>query len=190
MQKFRVATEEDIEPLSETLSEAFRDYPWTNWTVAPDNHQSRLAQIQELCLREIALPYGIVVTNDNHSAALAANAPNAESKVDSQTWKRLTSLLGSSQASDLVVGLPQAAVSNSWELSTVGVRPEYQGRGLGAGIIEYLIDSLDSQVNSRIPVHLETSDPRNVRLYEKLEFQVYSLTQIPSGPPVWSMQRE
>lgn len=71
-------------------------------------------------------------------------------------------------------------------LVTVGVRHERQGRGLGTALLEPGLDHTDSL---GLPAYLESSNIRNVPLYERHGFEVTEEVELPSGPPIWLMWR-
>lgn len=189
MTEFRLATSADIEVAADTLSKAFEDYAWTRWTVAPDDYLHRVKRIQAICLCDVALPYGMVIVNDDLAAVLALSSLDAHDRVDPHVWQRICEAMGELSAAGIELDLPRPVVADSWELSTVGVAPDFQGKGLGSKIIGYALDTLDVSIGSTAPVRLETSDPRNVRLYQRHGFRLYAETTPPQGPRVWSLQR-
>jgi GNAT superfamily N-acetyltransferase len=71
-------------------------------------------------------------------------------------------------------------------LATVGVRPERQGQGLGSALLEPGLSHAD---RLGLPAYLESSNIRNVPLYERHGFEVTEEARLPSGPPVWLMWR-
>jgi GNAT superfamily N-acetyltransferase len=71
-------------------------------------------------------------------------------------------------------------------LAVLGVRPEQQGQGLGTALLQPGISEAD---RLGLPAYLESSNPRNVPLYERHGFEVTEEVQLPSGPPVWLMWR-
>lgn len=83
------------------------------------------------------------------------------------------------------LSLPPASEA-SWSLATVGVRPDFQGSGLGSAVTSAGLRALDEIA---VPVALETSDERNVRLYRRLGFSLDETTTIADGPLVYSMSR-
>ena len=186
----REATLNDIPDAAETLSLAFSDYAWTNWTVAPDRHVDRIRDIQRVCLEHIALPHGLVYVEDTVAAVIALVGPEAHGRVPADIWTRIQSAAGNAPTHGSEVSLPAPPITGSWELATVGVNPRYRGNGLGTALIRHAIDSLDSFAGARTPVHLETSDARNVELYSRLGFSIHAETHPVGGPVVWSMQRE
>jgi ribosomal protein S18 acetylase RimI-like enzyme len=75
-----------------------------------------------------------------------------------------------------------------WYLMIVGVAPELQGQGRGAALVE---EGLDRANREALPCYLETSAERNLRLYERLGFQVVESARLGvGGPPAWAMLRE
>lgn len=70
-----------------------------------------------------------------------------------------------------------------WEY--IGVLPDYQGQGIGSHICRTLVQRADQdQVGS----YLETTNPRNVPLYERLGFQTVREREI-MGSRWWFMWR-
>ena len=189
MDEFRIATAADAPAAARTLSQAFEDYPWTNWTVAADNRADRIRRVQELCLIHVAIPFGVVLVNGAHTAVLAATKPGASEKISHQVWGDISAAMGNSPSQDFPLELPDPELEDSWSLATIGVSPEAQGQGLGTRIIKHFLQTLDDASQSPVPIHLETSDPLNVKLYERLGFRVYATTASSNTPTVWSMQR-
>jgi ribosomal protein S18 acetylase RimI-like enzyme len=63
-----------------------------------------------------------------------------------------------------------------WYLPLVGVAPAHQGNGLGTALVRIALERCD---RDRVPAYLESSNPRNISLYERLGFR--KLGQIRSG---------
>lgn len=63
------------------------------------------------------------------------------------------------------------------------------GGGLGSAVLADAL-ALVAKRAAGAAVSLETSDPRNVRLYERHGFAVTAHTAVPDGPDVFSMLRE
>ena len=56
-----------------------------------------------------------------------------------------------------------------WHIGPIGVRPEWQGHGVGKALLEAFLVTVDEQ---RAPAFLETDVDRNVALYEAFGFTV------------------
>ena len=75
-----------------------------------------------------------------------------------------------------------------WYLEVVGVRPGSQRQGLGARLIQPVLDQADADGD---PCFLETSDRANVPYYERFGFSVIDddLHLVPNGPTHVAMRR-
>ncbi|MEG2577370.1 MAG: GNAT family N-acetyltransferase, partial [Glutamicibacter sp.] len=74
---------------------------------------------------------------------------------------------------------------NAWDFATLGVAGSSVGRGLGSALISRCLNHIAA---SDYPeVSLETSNERNVRLYERHGFEVLHRTAIAEGPVVYTM---
>ena len=70
----------------------------------------------------------------------------------------------------------------------LGVARQNQGRGLGSRLIHTLLDDGDQQ---GLPVYLETSTKKNIRMYENRGFKVIDKIMHPIiNLPQWCMMRE
>lgn len=75
-----------------------------------------------------------------------------------------------------------------WYLGYLGVAPTQQGRGLGATMLRAVLDEADKTAT---PAYLESSNERNLTLYERHGFKVVEEVQLlGSGPTVWRMWRD
>ena len=61
------------------------------------------------------------------------------------------------------------AAGKHWYLQSLGVDPEYQGKGHGRMLMNYMLEKIDK---NPLPVFLETSTVNNVNFYKKLGFEV------------------
>ncbi|WP_159793003.1 GNAT family N-acetyltransferase [Puerhibacterium puerhi] len=181
----RPATADDLPAAARTLAAAFVDYPWTRWAVPADEHVSRLEQLQALYLGH-ALRHGVVLV-DADVRAVAAFLPPDAPEPEPATQERVAELHGDRLRALAALELP-APPERSWSLATLGVHPDHRGRGLGTAVAAAGLDMIDSTTGGAA-VSLETSDERNVRLYERLGFTVTGRTAIDGGPDVCSMTR-
>ena len=73
-----------------------------------------------------------------------------------------------------------------WYVMVVGVAPEAQGTGIGRALLRPMIDRADAAGQ---PCYLETAQPTNVALYEKLGFDRVVDTREPqSGLRLWTFR--
>ena len=73
-----------------------------------------------------------------------------------------------------------------WYLPLIAVDPAHQCRGLGSALMKAALLRCDEQ---GLPAYLESSNPRNITLYERHGFEVLGEIQIGSSPVVTPMLR-
>jgi ribosomal protein S18 acetylase RimI-like enzyme len=73
-----------------------------------------------------------------------------------------------------------------WYLPLVGVEPNAQGRGLGGALMRHALARCDQE---KVIAYLESSNPRNISLYERHGFEVMGEIQVGAAPPVTPMLR-
>ena len=77
-------------------------------------------------------------------------------------------------------------VYRCWYLPLIGVDPIQQGRGHGGALRRYALERCD---RDGLPAYLESSNPRNVPLYERYGFEPMGSIQAGSSPTVIPMLR-
>ena len=73
-----------------------------------------------------------------------------------------------------------------WYLPVIGVDPVRQGQGYGSALLTATLQVID---RDHAVAYLESSNPRNVPLYERFGFEVIRELQVGSSPPIWPMLR-
>ncbi len=76
---------------------------------------------------------------------------------------------------------------DAWYLEYLGVDPRSQSLGLGSLILK---DSLSKIDDLHQPAYLESSNPRNMSLYERHGFKAVNKFQFGEGPLIHTMFRE
>jgi len=74
-----------------------------------------------------------------------------------------------------------------WYLPLIGVDPARQGRGYGAALLKHGLLACD---RDRVAAYLESTNPRNIPLYERHGFEVIGTIQAGSSPPIFPMLRK
>lgn len=81
-----------------------------------------------------------------------------------------------------------AASSDHYYIMTVGVLPERQGKGVGKKLMTRALEIVDANT---VGCYLETQNPDNVPIYQRLGFEIVSDKEIPKGGlHNWGMLRE
>jgi ribosomal protein S18 acetylase RimI-like enzyme len=73
-----------------------------------------------------------------------------------------------------------------WYLPLIGVDPAHQHRGYGSALLQHTLLQCD---RDHAPVYLESTNPANIRLYERHGFEVLDTIQVGSSPPIFPMLR-
>ena len=108
--------------------------------------------------------------------------------------ERLTALIEehapSEQRSDLERVFAQMETHHPseqcWYLPLIGVDPSCQGRGYGSALLRYALEQCD---RDSMPAYLESSNPRNIPLYQRHGFEIIGTIQAGTSPTVVPMLR-
>jgi ribosomal protein S18 acetylase RimI-like enzyme len=74
-----------------------------------------------------------------------------------------------------------------WYLPMIGVDPAQQGNGIGTELMKYALVACD---RDNLPAYLESSNPKNISLYERHGFEVIGEIQVGSSPTLRPMFRK
>jgi ribosomal protein S18 acetylase RimI-like enzyme len=74
-----------------------------------------------------------------------------------------------------------------WYLPLIGVDPARQGQGHGSALMRHALAACDR--DKRL-AYLESTNPRNVPLYQRLGFEALGTIQAGSSPPLFPMLRK
>jgi ribosomal protein S18 acetylase RimI-like enzyme len=73
-----------------------------------------------------------------------------------------------------------------WYLPLIGVTPGQQGKGLGSILLDRALRRCD---RDGIPAYLESTNPRNIALYERHGFEIIGKIQAGDSPEIIPMLR-
>jgi GNAT superfamily N-acetyltransferase len=73
-----------------------------------------------------------------------------------------------------------------WYLPLIGVDPAHQGKGHGDALMTYALQRCD---HDHVAAYLESTNPRNIPLYQRHGFEVLGTIQVGSSPPLVPMLR-
>jgi ribosomal protein S18 acetylase RimI-like enzyme len=71
-----------------------------------------------------------------------------------------------------------------WYLPLLGIDPIHHGKGLGSALLKYATTKFD---NENVLAYLESSNPRNIPLYERHGFEVLGTIEVEKFPPIVPM---
>jgi hypothetical protein len=192
----RRARHEDLERASEVLGEAFADYPWTRWTVDPDNHQERITRLQLLALENLGLPFGEVwLSGLEGTIQSVAVWMDSAVPVPSSVSRALNPVVAHLEGSRHDASLAAEREIEGWRptqrhfiLAVLGTAPARQKEGLGA---RTLVPGLTTADRQGAGSFLETSSVSNLAFYSTFGFEVIGHKRLEGdGPDVWAMYRK
>jgi ribosomal protein S18 acetylase RimI-like enzyme len=73
-----------------------------------------------------------------------------------------------------------------WYLPLMGVDPTCQGKGLGSALMRHALSRCDRE---RKLAYLESSNAKNIPLYEREGFELIGTIQAGTSPPLYPMVR-
>lgn len=74
-----------------------------------------------------------------------------------------------------------------WYLPLIGVDPRAQGRGCGSALLQHALERCDRE---ELPAYLESTNPRNIALYERHGFRALGEIRAGSSPVIVPMLRD
>jgi ribosomal protein S18 acetylase RimI-like enzyme len=191
------ATRTDAGVLGRTLAGAFLDDPVIGWLIPfdVDRRQQRLetffTSMSRSYLRRDKHAY---LAGDGVGAALWSapgswKLPPSEVLRESRPSVRAFGRnLGRALRTQLELESGHPKDPKHWYLGYVGVAPGHQGQGVGSLVLR---EVLEQATTNGIPAYLESSNERNLTLYERNGFRVTtSYRALGSGPTIWRMWRE
>ncbi|HEY6399242.1 MAG TPA: GNAT family N-acetyltransferase [Solirubrobacteraceae bacterium] len=140
---------------------------------------------------EVALPLGVVwEAGQALGAAVWISAGQRESW-ELHPWDQPQILAEAEDAGSRYQAFWEWVASHdptepSWQLDTIAVAPELQGRGIGKALIQAGLSRVRADGSCAF---LSTGTPANVAVYGRCGFRVYDEADAPDGGPrVWFMR--
>ena len=182
------------EAMADVLADAFATDPVLNWVIpAPALYRDFF----RLLIRDTFLPTGTLHLQAAKRGAALWLPPGAGFKVPPSmaALSLFTRLLLRSGPGPLLRLSKQGEVFERhhptdphYHLVFLGARRDAQGQGVGSALIKQGTRLCDEQ---HLPAYLESSNEKNVPLYERHGFDVIAEESLPGGgPKVWFMWRE
>ena len=191
----RIGTANDAELVTDILVDAFAADLMIDYLLA--GHSQREAAHRALAFADIRyhwFPHGEVVISEDDQGAMLWKPPGAEAP---SRWNELLFQVVFLRAVGWRRGLrfqresKQAAKHAPWEhgyVGFLGVRQDWQGQGIGSALLRHAQSTCDAQ---GVGMYLETSNPRNLALYERFGFAIVDKARVGRrGPEKWFMWRQ
>lgn len=185
----RAASEKEQQAVIDVITLAFSTDPMARWAY-PDPHTYLAIWPETIkAFGSNAFAHGTVHLVDGGGAAAMWLPPGVQP--DSERLELLTERhspperqADMSQVFEQMNGFhPQRPC---WYLPLIGVDPTSQGLGYGSALLRYALDHVD---RTGALAYLESSNPRNIPLYERHGFEVLGSIQAGSSPTIVPMMR-
>jgi GNAT superfamily N-acetyltransferase len=189
----RVATAEELNALTETLTLAFREDPVWSWGFSVrERGLEGMRSAWRLYLRS-ALGYDWVWRTEDFSAValwIPPGKPDLVPEDEEQFEPLMRETLGAG-AEPLFAAFERFEEARPSEphyyLSLLGTHPDRSGEGWGMGLLADNLARIDAE---RAAAYLESSNPANVSRYERLGFTVFDEFAVSEEITVAQMWRE
>jgi GNAT superfamily N-acetyltransferase len=190
----RQATEADADTLKGVLARAFSNDPVMSWIFR--NDATRIDDLSLLFSTALAMfvPKGLSwVATDLGGAALWA--PRGDWQMGDEVVAEMAPVMTEAYGADTVgrlltvFGLMDELhpTADNYYLACLASDQGRQGQGIGTATMRPVLARADAE---GVPCYLESSNERNVPLYERNGFETTKVVQVADdGPPMWLMWR-
>jgi ribosomal protein S18 acetylase RimI-like enzyme len=194
----RVARRDEAAVLGNVLADAFAEDPVFAWLIPPQvrGRESRLRTFFTSMSRGYLRRGKPCYLTSDASAAALWSAPGAWAMPLSQVIIEAvpnglafrSGLVGALRTQLQIERLHAGHSTPHWYLGYLGTRHGRQGAGLGTQMLRAVLAGADTD---GVPAYLESSNERNLPLYERSGFRVVGeLRALGRGPTIWRMWRE
>jgi ribosomal protein S18 acetylase RimI-like enzyme len=170
-----VATATDVATVARVFALGFEDDPVLSWVFRDPGRVAKLDGMFTFLLEEDFVPPGSTWVTDG--AAAAWRPPSPPEHDDAHLDRFFTAMAAVATTDEDFVRL--AAMGEAvdaahptaphWYLGVLATLPDLRGRGLGSLLLAASLEAVDA---SGQPAYLESSNPRNISLYERHGFEV------------------
>jgi GNAT superfamily N-acetyltransferase len=193
--RVRKMADEDVPGVVSSLARAFYDDPVVGrWSFPDDSRRmKRLERGFDLYTRRIWLRHGSCYTTEGLGGAAMWMPPGTWHMSSLEQLRLLPAMLarfGTDHGRLIrLFGALEARHPHDPHhyLPAIGVDPGWQGEGIGTALLQPVLEECDRE---GLPAYLESSNPRNIPLYERHGFAVTEEASVGDSPPFWRMWRE
>jgi ribosomal protein S18 acetylase RimI-like enzyme len=185
-----------MDRLREVMARAFDDDPIANWFCAQDARRAeRIRLFFNVAVRKMALRHDEIYTTSEIEGG-AIWFPPGKWKMGLFDQLKLTPDMLRVASPRRLLGVMSglSAVEKRhphdphYYLMALGVEPAQQGRSIGTQLMAPMLERCDRK---GVPAYLESSNEKNVPLYERNGFKVTEEFVVPyHGPKIWLMWRD
>lgn len=187
--KIRKTTPKDEAGVIDTIVLAFSSDPIWRWCWPDPNMYLASAPRFIRAFAGGAFIHDGAYCSDNYAGACLWLRPNVHSD-EAAVEDILQRTLSEAVRSDLSGVLEQMAkyrpTAVHWYLPIIGVDPLHQGKGYGGALLKCALEDCDRE---HLPAYLESTNPRNISLYQRHGFEAIGTIQAGTSPKIVPMYR-
>ncbi len=188
----RKATPDETRAVARTLAAAFFDDPVIGWAwTDPERRREILPDFFALWAAG-CMEYGDVYTTRDLAGAALWMPPHVQEAFDDRSdefaadVERVTSEFAPAVMELLTLLDDHHPHEPHFYLPIMGTRPEHQGHGIGAALLDTVLEQCDRK---EMPAYLEATSTRNQALYARHGFHTIGELPLPGGPALHAMWR-
>jgi GNAT superfamily N-acetyltransferase len=192
VQDVRLAGAGDAVEVGRVMAEGFVDDPVMTWVFREPARESKLRAVFGFLAREALVPLGATYLLPGSCASWTP--PDTPPWPPERGQRFADEVSGVCSSEDLErLGVLDAATEAAhpagryWYLGAIATVPASRNRGLGSVLLEQTLRIVD---DAALPAYLESTNPRNVSLYERAGFVRTGVIDLPDGPSLTTMWRD
>ena len=192
MTEVRVAGPPDGPEVGRILAAGFADDPVMCWMFEEPGRVAKIEVFFRFYAEEVLVPLG--ATSLLPGGCAAWTPPDAPPWPDDRRARFVGALATVCTEGDLErlgvcadVLRAHHPAGRLWYLGQIATEPGMRGRGVGSALLARSLQAVDAD---HLPAYLESSNPRNVSLYERHGFAVVGSIDLPGGPSLTPMWRD
>jgi ribosomal protein S18 acetylase RimI-like enzyme len=178
----------DVITVGRVFGLGFEDDPVLSWVFRDPGRLVKLTAMFTFLLEDDFVPPG--TTWMTEGAGAAWRPPEASERDDAHLDRFFTAMAAAAASDDdfrrlAVMGQAVEAahpVEPHWYLGVIATLPDHRGRGLGSALLAASLEVVDA---THQPAYLESSNPRNISLYERHGFEVTGRIEIDTADDVF-----
>jgi ribosomal protein S18 acetylase RimI-like enzyme len=187
--QIKTATASNSDPVVDTIARAFNSDPVARWFYADSLEYFESFPKFVRAFACAAFECGRVDYVDDYVGAALWLAPGAHP--DEEVLAALVQdSIREDRRAEVLALLDRMAAHHPaephWYLPMIGIDPAKQGRGYGSALLKHALERCDNQGTI---AYLESSNPKNIPLYERYGFESGGMIRVGSSPPLFPMLR-
>lgn len=195
MQDVVEGTLEQVDLLAGIAADGFYDDPVLRWVLPDPATRAQHLRVAFAGLLQDYLPDRGVVHVVGEASVALWRSPEFDHASRDDTSDGEQGAGGQSPFPDDVVerfGILRSVMAEAhphephWYLNVLSTRPQRQGQGLGARVLQPVLARCDAE---GVASYLESSNPRNMTLYRRQGYEQIGELPLPDGPSLYPMWR-